>query len=82
MVPRGGPRTEPWERSSRGGQAEAASEREESLGAASRRSGSHPPGQLTRTLWGISPVAEKEAVGIYLNFKFYPPFCPRVRFGK
>ncbi|KAJ8775479.1 hypothetical protein J1605_016329 [Eschrichtius robustus] len=66
-------------RSSRGGQAEAAGEREESLGAASRRSGSRPPGQLTRTLWGISPVAEKEDVGIYLNVKFYPPFCPGVR---
>ena len=69
-------------RSSRGGQAEAAGEREESLGAASRRSGSRPPRQLTRTLWGISPVAEKEDVGIYLNVKFYPPFCPGVRLGK
>ncbi|TEA13586.1 hypothetical protein DBR06_SOUSAS30310046, partial [Sousa chinensis] len=68
----GGPRATPGPGGLSGGESLLVKQIEEQIK-------SHPPGQLTRTLWGISPVAEKEAVGIYLNFKFYPPFCPGVR---
>lgn len=45
-------------------------------------SGSQTPGQLTRTLESLSPVAKKDNVCTYLNFELCPPVCPGVRFGK
>eukprot|EP00069_Balaena_mysticetus_P009900 bmy_06590T0 len=68
----GGPRATPGPGGLSGGESLLVKQIEEQIK-------SRPPGQLTRTLWGISPVAEKEDVGIYLNVKFYPPFCPGVR---